>query len=165
MQPFKAITKGPNESFVHVSGVSDDFGRDAADKTLSSERRARTKSKQLCFPLSLPRSLSASLGPSLLSLLYLSVCWFHLPHFVCLSRRPPVSSRLHAFDFPLIVSCIIPLFSIALIPFFVLSFFSSGHTELTRGLSFLFKMRVKVSYFCHIFFLSLSLSSPSLPAV
>ncbi len=83
VQPLEAITKGPNESFVHVSGVSDDFGRAAADKTLSTEHRARTKGKQLCFTLALPHLLSASLS-----------------HSVSLSPHPPPLPFYLSFLFP-----------------------------------------------------------------
>ena len=82
VQPFVAITKGPNESFVHVSAVSDDFGRDAADKTLWTERTARTKGKQLCFTLSLSLSLSHSLPLS-----------------------PPLCSSLSSHSSPLLSLC------------------------------------------------------------
>lgn len=58
-----------NEGSVRVSALTDDFGREAADKTLWSERRARTKGKQLCCSIAvLHQQHHSSLSSDFISL-------------------------------------------------------------------------------------------------
>lgn len=176
MQPSEAITKGPNERFVHVSGVSDDFGRDAADKTLSSERRARTKGKQLCFTVALLHLFSSSLSHSVLLSLSssspappffsLSIHQHYFTHFLFISLDDSGRLSLSCIIFSVrafisfllcsFLSCIFISFHPFLSFLFLLSFFKQCTQCCLVVCGLVFERRVKVHFFlsCSLFLLS-----------
>lgn len=81
-----------NEGSVRVSALTDDFGREAADKTLWSERRARTKGKQLCCTIAVLHDQHHSSFFTRLSFDFISL---HFSLFIW--AQPPDRSLIHSF--------------------------------------------------------------------
>lgn len=105
-QPFEAPTKGPNETFVHVSGVSDDSGRDAADKTGPELKANICASHSLSLTHARPRSPTRGSRPlsrhlflrlTLADILSPSYVFFYLNSLIpcssLLGTPPPVLGR------------------------------------------------------------------------